>query len=110
MPATSTAVNAASNDYELTSRLVAIAAIAGVPAPRTWVEAHTLELAAAPIKSEGKTIASAYEWAAAEYAKTPRPAHNMDALNDDELTHAVKHVAGLLHAKEETAHDGERTA
>lgn len=94
--ANSQAIIAASKDPELCERAVAIAAELGIERPQSAVEGALWQLAAAPIDGEGNTVASMYEYTAAEYekalAKLTRPGANMSGVTDAHLRHALRAV------------------
>ena len=84
---TSAAIIAASNDADLLARAVALGATVGLT--QADVEAQRTKLASAPVDSEGNTVASVYEYAAATYTPTPRPGENPAAVTDAHILHAL---------------------
>lgn len=76
---TSAAIIAASRDSDLLARLVALASTLGIS--QADVEAARIKLAAAPVDGSGATIASVYEYAAAQprYRAGEDPAGVTDA-------------------------------
>lgn len=83
----SAAIIAASNDSDLLARAVALGATVGLT--QADVEAARTRLASAPADSDGATIASVYEYAAATYTPTPRPGENPAAVTDAHILHAL---------------------
>ena len=81
----SAAIIAASNDTDLLARAVALGATVGLP--QADVEAQRTKLASAPVDSEGNTVASVYEYAAAQprYRTGEDPA----AVTDAHILHAL---------------------
>ena len=75
----SAAIIAASNDSDLLARMVALGATVGLT--QADVEAHRTKLASAPVDGEGNTVASVYEYAAAQprYRTGEDPAAVTDA-------------------------------
>ena len=84
---TSAAIIAASNDSDLLARAVALGATVGLT--QADVEAQRTKLASAPADSDGATIASVYEYAAATYTPAPRPGENPAAVTDAHILHAL---------------------
>ena len=82
---TSAAIIAASNDSDLLARAVALGATVGLT--QADVEAQRTKLASAPVDSEGNTVASVYEYAAAQprYRTGEDPA----AVTDAHILHAL---------------------
>ena len=82
---TSAAIIAASNDSDLLARAVALGATIGLT--QADVEAQRTKLASAPVDSEGNTVASVYEYAAAQprYRTGEDPA----AVTDAHILHAL---------------------
>ena len=81
----SAAIIAASNDTDLLARAVALGATVGLT--QADVEAQRTKLASAPVDSEGNTVASVYEYAAAQprYRTGEDPA----AVTDAHILHAL---------------------
>ena len=81
----SAAIIAASNDSDLLARAVALGATVGLT--QADVEAQRTRLASAPVDSEGNTVASVYEYAAAQprYRTGEDPA----AVTDAHILHAL---------------------
>ena len=86
----SAAIIAASNDSDLLARAVALGATVGLT--QADVESQRTKLASAPVDSEGNTVASVYEYAAAQprYRTGEDPA----AVTDDHLRAAIQSLAG----------------
>lgn len=84
---TSAAIIAASRDSDLLARMVALGATIGLT--QADVESARTRLAAAPVDSDGSTVASVYEYAAATYKPTPRPGENPAAVTDTHILHAL---------------------
>ena len=82
---TSASIIAASNDSDLLARAVALGATIGLT--QADVETQRTKLASAPVDSEGNTVASVYEYAAAQprYRTGEDPA----AVTDAHLLHAL---------------------
>ena len=82
---TSAAIIAASNDSDLLARAVALGATVGLT--QADVEAQRTKLASAPVDSDGNTVASVYEYAAAQprYRTGEDPA----AVTDAHILHAL---------------------
>ena len=82
---TSAAIIAASNDSDLLARAVALGATIGLT--QADVETQRTKLASAPVDSEGNTVASVYEYAAAQprYRTGEDPA----AVTDAHILHAL---------------------
>ena len=82
---TSAAMIAASHDPDLLARAVALGATLGLT--QADVEAARTRLAAAPVDDEGNTVASVYEYAAAQprYRAGEDPA----AVTDAHILHAL---------------------
>ena len=83
----SAAIIAASRDSDLLARAVALGATIGLT--QADVESQRTKLASAPVDSEGNTVASVYEYAAATYKPTPRPGENPAAVTDAHILHAL---------------------
>ena len=85
---TSAAIIAASNDSDLLARAVALGATVGLT--QADVEAQRTKLASAPVDSEGNTVASVYEYAAAQprYRTGEDPA----AVTDAHILHALSTI------------------
>ena len=81
----SAAIIAASQDSDLIARAVALGATIGLT--QADVEAQRTKLASAPVDSEGNTVASVYEYAAAQprYRTGEDPA----AVTDAHILHAL---------------------
>ena len=81
----SAAIIAASNDSDLLARAVALGATVGLT--QADVEAQRTRLASAPVDSDGNTVASVYEYAAAQprYRTGEDPA----AVTDAHILHAL---------------------
>lgn len=84
---TSASIIAASSDQDLLQRAVALGATLGLT--EADIRAQAYRLAAAPVASNGDTVASVYEYAAASYEPTPRPGENPAAVTDTHLLHAL---------------------
>lgn len=82
---TSAAIIAASRDNDLLSRLVALGATIGLD--QQQVEAARIKLAAAAVNDQGDTIASVYEYAAAQ--PRHRAGEDPAAVTDEHLLHAL---------------------
>ena len=82
---TSAAIIAASRDSDLLARAVALGATLGLT--RADVEAQRTRLASAPVNSEGDTVASVYEYAAAQ--PRYRPGEDPAAVTDQHILHAL---------------------
>ena len=82
---TSASIIAASRDSDLLARAVALGATVGLT--QADVEAQRTKLASAPVDSEGNTVASVYEYAAAQprYRTGEDPA----AVTDAHILHAL---------------------
>ena len=82
---TSAAIITASRDSDLLARMVALGATIGLT--QADVEAHRTKLASAPVDSDGNTVASVYEYAAAQprYRTGEDPA----AVTDAHILHAL---------------------
>ena len=82
---TSAAIIAASNDSDLLAHAVALGATIGLT--QADVEAQRTKLASAPVDSDGNTVASVYEYAAAQprYRTGEDPA----AVTDAHILHAL---------------------
>ena len=82
---TSAAIIAASQDSDLLARAVALGATVGLT--QADVEAQRTKLASAPVDSDGNTVASVYEYAAAQprYRTGEDPA----AVTDAHILHAL---------------------
>ena len=82
---TSAAIVAASNDSDLLARAAALGATVGLT--QADVEAQRTKLASAPVDGEGNTVASVYEYAAAQprYRAGEDPA----AVTDAHILHAL---------------------
>lgn len=83
----SAAIIAASTDSDLLARMVALGATLGLT--QADVETARTRLASAPADGDGATIASVYEYAAANYTPTPRPGENPAAVTDEHILHAL---------------------
>ena len=86
----SAAIIAASNDSDLLARAVALGATVGLT--QADVESQRTKLASAPVDSEGNTVASVYEYAAAQprYRAGEDPA----AVTDAHILHALGTIQG----------------
>ena len=86
----SASIIAASNDSDLLARAVALGATVGLT--QADVEAQRTKLASAPVDSEGNTVASVYEYAAAQprYRTGEDPA----AVTDAHILHALGTIQG----------------
>lgn len=85
----SLAIIAATKDSDLLLRLVAIGATLGHT--QAEIEAARMKLAAAPVDSEGKTVASVFEYAAAQ----PRYRPGEDpSVTDKHLHYAIQATLG----------------
>ena len=84
----SAAIIAASNDSDLLARAVALGATIGLT--QADVETQRTKLASAPVDSEGNTVASVYEYAAAQprYRTGEDPA----AVTDAHILHALSTI------------------
>ena len=89
----SAAIIAASQDSDLIQRAVALGATLNPPLTQADVESLRMRLAAAPVDSEGNTVASVYEYAVATYKPTPRPGENPAAVTDAHILHALRTLA-----------------
>ena len=87
---TSASIIAASRDSDLLARAVALGATVGLT--QADVEAQRTKLASAPVDSEGNTVASVYEYAAAQprYRTGEDPA----AVTDAHILHALGTIQG----------------
>ena len=90
--ATSASLIAAAQDSDLLARAIALAAEAGIEQPQAFIESRRHQLAAAPVSESGDTVASVYEYAAAQprYRTGEDPA----AVTDDHLRAAIQNLAG----------------
>ena len=88
--ATSAALIAAAQDSDLLARAIALAAEAGIENPQAFIESRRHQLAAAPVSESGDTVASVYEYAAAQprYRAGEDPA----AVTDDHLRTAIQNL------------------
>lgn len=86
----SASIIAASNDSDLLARAVALGATVGLT--QADVEAQRTKLASAPVDSDGNTVASVYEYAAAQprYRTGEDPA----AVTDAHILHALGTIQG----------------
>ena len=84
----SASIIAASQDSDLLARAAALGATVGLT--QADVESLRMRLAAAPVDSEGNTVASVYEYAVATYKPTPRPGENPAAVTDAHILHALR--------------------
>ena len=82
---TSAAIIAASNDSDLLARAVALGATVGLT--QADVEAQRTKLASAPVDSDGNTVASVYEYAAAQ--PRYRTGEDPSAVTDAHILHAL---------------------
>ena len=84
----SAAIIAASQDSDLLARAVALGATIGLT--QADVEAQRTRLASAPVDGEGNTVASVYEYAAAQprYRTGEDPA----AVTDAHILHALSTI------------------
>ena len=82
---TSASIIAASNDSDLLARAVALGATVGLT--QADVEAQRTKLASAPVDSEGNTVASVYEYAAAQ--PRYRTGEDPSAVTDAHILHAL---------------------
>lgn len=82
----SLAIIAATKDTDLLHRLVAIGATLGHT--QADIEAARTKLAAAPVNSDGDTVASVYEYAAAQ--PRYRAGEDPSAVTDEHLRHAIQ--------------------
>lgn len=82
---TSAAIIGASRDSDLIARMVALGGTMGLS--QAEIEAARVKLACAPVDDEGATIASVYEYAAAQ----PRHSAGADpaAVTDAHILHAL---------------------
>ena len=89
--ATSSALIAAAQDRDLRARAIALAAEAGIESPQAFIESRRHQLAAASVSESGDTVASVYEYAAAQprYRTGEDPA----AVTDDHLRAAIQNLA-----------------
>ena len=89
--ATSASLIAAAQDSDLLARAIALAAEAGIDNPQAFIESRRHQLAAAPVSESGDTVASVYEYAAAQprYRTGEDPA----AVTDDHLRAAIQSLA-----------------
>ena len=89
--ATSASLIAAAQDSDLLARAIALAAETGIENPQAFVESRRHQLAAAPVSESGDTVASVYEYAAAQprYRTGEDPA----AVTDDHLRAAIANLA-----------------
>ena len=89
--ATSAALIAAAQDRDLLARAIALAAEAGIDNPQAFIESRRHQLAAAPVGGGADTVASVYEYAAAQprYRTGEDPA----AVTDDHLRAAIANLA-----------------
>lgn len=84
------AIIAASRDSDLLARLVALGSTLGLT--QADVEAARVRLASAPVDESGATIASVYEYAAAQ--PRYRPGEDPAAVTDTHLLHALGTIQG----------------
>ena len=82
---TSAAIIAASHDSDLLARMVALGATIGLT--QADVESARTRLAAAPVDDDGSTIASVYEYAAAQ--PRYRAGEDPSAVTDTHILHAL---------------------
>lgn len=82
---TSAAIIAASHDSDLLARLVALGSTLGLT--QADVEAARTRLASAPVDESGATVASVYEYAAAQ--PRYRPGEDPAAVTDQHILHAL---------------------
>ena len=82
---TSASIIAASNDSDLLARAVALGATVGLT--QADVETHRTKLASAPVDGEGNTVASVYEYAAAQ--PRYRTGEDPSAVTDAHILHAL---------------------
>ena len=89
--ATSASLIAAAQDSDLLARAIALAAETGIDNPQAFIESRRHQLAAAPVSESGDTVASVYEYAAAQprYRTGEDPA----AVTDDHLRAAIQSLA-----------------
>ena len=89
--ATSAALIAAAQDRDLLARAIALAAEAGIESPQAFIESRRHQLAAASVNGGSDTVASVYEYAAAQprYRTGEDPA----AVTDDHLRAAIQNLA-----------------
>ena len=89
--ATSASLIAAAQDSDLLARAIALAAEAGIEQPQAFIESRRHQLAAAPVNGGSDTVASVYEYAAAQprYRTGEDPA----AVTDDHLRAAIANLA-----------------
>ena len=89
--ATSAALIAAAQDSDLLARAIALAAESGIDNPQAFIESRRHQLAAASVSESGDTVASVYEYAAAQprYRTGEDPA----AVTDDHLRAAIQNLA-----------------
>lgn len=81
----SAAIIAASRDSDLLARMVALGATIGLT--QADVESARTRLAAAPVDSEGNTVASVYEYADAQ--PRYRTGEDPSAITDQHILHAL---------------------
>lgn len=86
---TSAAIIAASHDSDLLARLVALGSTLGLT--QADVEAARTRLASAPVDETGATVASVYEYAAAQ--PRYRPGEDPAAVTDQHILHALSTLA-----------------
>lgn len=86
---TSAAIIAASQDSDIYARLVALGATVGLS--QAQIDAERTRLAAAPVDDQGNTVASVYEYSAAQprYRAGEDPA----GVTDAHLIHALGTLA-----------------
>lgn len=84
---TSAAIIAASRDSDLLARLVALGATLPTPLTQAQIEEARVRLAAAPVDESGATVASVYEYAAAQ--PRYRPGEDPAAVTDAHILHAL---------------------
>ena len=88
--ATSASLIAAAQDSDLLARAIALAAETGIENPQAFIESRRHQLAAASVSESGDTVASVYEYAAAQprYRTGEDPA----AVTDDHLRTAIQNL------------------
>lgn len=84
---TSTTLIAATRDPDLVSRITALGAARGLS--QSEVEAKLVPIAAAAVDEQGSTIASAFEFAVANYVPTPAPGADPTRVRDDQIKAAL---------------------
>lgn len=92
MTASSIDIINASQDNNVLQRLIAIGSTFEEPISQGDIEMRRTRLAAAPVDSDGNTVASVFAFALASYEPIPAPGEDTSKLTDNQLKHALSTV------------------